>query len=232
MATTCPRCGNPAVAGRKFCNKCGAPLPAVPVVAPTAPVARAPPPPPAPGPRAKSAGLSIWFLIIPTVAFAALKVILSDRRDFVSLGIAVAIAIALYLWKQRPLEQTASPTLRRLQPFAYALQIGVVFVMLGGVSAAVILGVVLLFVLWIAKNPEGMMGTLEPWWSFQEKLPGVLRKLLAFGIPGAIGYYIGSKWAGGMEWGMTLLSVSIGAMIAFLFLFTPPTSLRRRTGGA
>lgn len=89
---------------------------------------------------------------------------------------------------------------QRLKPFAYALQIGVVFVMLGGVIAGVALGIVVAFVLFVARNPQRLVHGLEPWWIRQEKLSKGARKVLAFAVPGLIGYFIGIN-AGGVEWG-------------------------------
>ena len=229
-AGNCPRCGHRLNPGRKFCGKCGAPV-----------AAAAPPPVPAAAPRAalRSAapartakvpgqGLGLPWLVVPTLLFALLQLLATERRNVGSVAIAVAAAGALYWWKQQPLRPDASPTVQRLKPFTYGLQIGVVFVMIGGVSAVVILAGVLALVRYVAKNGVGLVHKLEPWWSTQEKIPGPTRKLLAFGIPGAIGWYIGTYWAIGMEWGMTLFSFSLGIIAAFLLVFTPPASMRRR----
>jgi hypothetical protein len=231
----CPRCGNPVAAGRKFCSKCGG---AMPASAPSVrrPVSPAPQAAPAASKapasaafvqRALSGGLSIWWLVVPTLIFAVLRLILSAERNVVPVVLVVAAAAGLYWWKQQPLPADASPMVQRLKPFAYALQIGVVFVMLGGVIAGVALAIVVVFVRYVAKDPEGLVHRLEPWWSYQDKLTKGQRKLLAFAVPGVIGYLIGIN-AGGIEWGATLLSITIGATVAFLCLFSPPESMRRR----
>jgi hypothetical protein len=207
-SVVCSRCGNLA-AGAKFCGKCGSPI------APTAAAKSEPR-----WPRLAQ-GFGIWWLIIPTAFFAFL------RRNIVEIAIVAAIAGALYWWKQQPLPANSSRVLQRLKPFTYGLQLGVVFIMLGGVIAAIALALVLAFVLYVARNPTKLVAALEPWWTLQEKLSSPLRRLLSFAIPGAIGWYIGTN-AGGMEWGMTLLSLSIGATIGFLLLFSPPVSLRQR----
>ena len=231
----CPRCGNPVAAGRKFCNKCGGPMAAsVPLAGPASSRAAAPASPTvplaAPAPfvqRALRGGLSVWWLVVPTAIFAILRLILSEQRNVVPVVLVVAAAAGLYWWKQQPLPANASPMVERVKPFAYALQIGVVFVMLGGVIAGIALAIVVGFVLFVARNPAKLVHGLEPWWSFQEKLPPPARKALAFAVPGIIGYYIGVN-AGGVEWGATLLSITIGATVAFLFLFSPPDSMRQR----
>jgi hypothetical protein len=71
------------------------------------------------------------------------------------------------------------------------------------------------------------MAQLEPWWSYQEKLSPAVRKLLVVVVLFVIGYVIGTS-AAGIEWGATLISVALGAAVAFLLLFTPPPSLRQR----
>jgi hypothetical protein len=242
----CPRCGNFVAAGRKFCNKCGGAMAAAaPAAAPSAPrpvspaprAAPAAPPPAAAAPppaaaapfvqRAIKGGLSIWWLVVPTAIFAILRLILSEQRNVVPVVVVLAAAGGLYWWKQQPLPAGASPMVQRLKPFAYALQIGVVFVMLGGAIAGVALAVVVGFVLFVARNPLQLVHSLEPWWIRQEKLSKGQRKALAFAVPGVIGYFIGVN-AAGVEWGATLISITIGAAVAFLFLFTPPDSMRQR----
>jgi hypothetical protein len=174
-------------------------------------------------------GLSILWLIIPTAVFVLLHYVLTKQRDILPLVLALAGAGALYWWRRQPLPPTASPTLHRLKPFTYALQIGVVFVILGGGIAAVALAVVAGLVWFVAHNPQRVVTMLEPWWRTQEKLSPTARKVLAFAVPGAIGWYIGTN-AAGVEWGATLISLSIGVAIGFLFVFTPPASMRQTTG--
>ncbi len=215
---SCPRCGNQVAAAGKFCNKCGAALPA----GVTAPVATAPVRPagrPTGSVLERLKGLSIWWLIIPTAFFIFLS------RQVIPIAIVVAAGAGLWWWKSQPLAATTSPTRRQLQPFAYALQFGVVFVMLGGVIAAIALAIMLVVVYYVVRNGRRLVVMLEPWWKLQSSIPPKARKALAFVVPFCTGWYFGTH-AGGFEWGFTLLSVSLGAAIGFLFLFTPPASLR------
>ncbi len=68
---------------------------------------------------------------------------------------------------------------------------------------------------------------LEPWWRFQDRLPGALKTLLAFVVPMAVGYQLGLR-ANGREWTNTLVSMTAGVAIAFLLLFSPLRPRRRR----
>jgi hypothetical protein len=248
---SCPRCGAPAAAGKRYCGKCGGALAGVGALAGSAPPVAIPAPPAPPAPVAARApaapftgprkGLSIWWLVIPTAAYVALQVGFAEQKSWATAVIAVAIAGGLYWWKQQPAEKVQqqlksmnlppglTTSLQRIQPFAYMLQIGIIFVMLGGAIAAIALAAVVAFVLWVAKNPQGVVQSLEPWWKFQEQIPPGLRKVLAFAVPGVTGYLIASS-ASGIEWGATLISVAIGACIGFLFIFTPPAWLRQRQG--
>jgi len=159
--------------------------------------------------------------------YGLLQVVLAAQKDVVSVVVAVAAAGGLYWWRQQPVAPTLPPALQRVHPYAYALQPGVIFVMLGGVSAGVALGIVIFVVLWVAKNPQKAMAQLEPWWAYQEKLSANVRKLLVVVVTGIIGFVIGSR-ASGIEWGATLISVCLGMVATFLLLFTPPSSLRQR----
>ena len=109
----------------------------------------------------------------------------------------------------------------------YKLEVGgsaFVFVMLGGNPVAVaVIGAAVIAAL---RYNRELLHALEPWWALQESIPAALRKPLAFVVPGLAGYYFGVR-AGGQEWTYTLISISIGVVLAFLLLFTPPTSLRR-----
>jgi hypothetical protein len=217
---SCPRCGNQVAAGRRFCNKCGAAMSAVPTsIQPTPTPASAAKP-------ARQPGLSILWLLIPTGIFVVLRLIASQQSNLAESVVVVAAAAGLFWWKQQPLPADVSPTIRRLKPFTYALQIGIVFVLLGGAIAGVALAGVAAFVVFVAQNPKRVVDALEPWWGFQEKFKPPTRRLLAFVVPGVIGWYLGTQ-ASGIEWGMTLVSLSIGASVGFLFIFTPPASMRK-----
>lgn len=213
----CSRCGAPGAAGRKFCGKCGNALAEPGATQPS--VARDTR---ASGPPAAGTGLSSRWLIIPTLIFAFLS-----RQP---LPIVLAAAIAVGLWKSKTwrIPPTAPPSIRTLQPvipYAPALQIAVVFVLLGGS-----LVVTVLLVAAVAATVyfrKAVVATLEPWWQMQRSIPPGARKALAFGVPAVVGYCFGLR-AGGREWTYTLISIACGTAVAFLLLFTPPDSMRRR----
>ncbi len=220
--TPCPKCGTLGPAGRKFCVKCGTPIGnAAPARASAAgtPVAAAPIPVRAP----KGAGFSIWWIVVPTAVFIFLS------RQPVPIAIVVAIGGALWWGKTYQVPPTASPTMRDLQPWlpwGPALQIPVVFVALGGspVAVALVVGAAILAM----RFRFQLIHALEPWWQIQASIAPGLRKPLAIAVPFAVGYYFGTN-AGGVEWTYTLISVSLGMVIAVLLLFTPPPALRRKS---
>ena len=119
------------------------------------------------------------------------------------------------------------PAVRRLQPylgFAPALQLAVIFVMLGGSPGALLfVGGAVAAIVMLHKP---LVAALEPWWRIQERIPPAWRKPVAFISAMIIGYQFGI-FAIGAEWTMTLISLSIGAAIGILLIFTPPPSLRR-----
>jgi hypothetical protein len=161
-------------------------------------------------------------VIVPTLLFAFLS------RELVPILIVTVIAGGLWWAKSQPIPATAPPLVRGLQPFlpyAPALQVAVVFAMLGG--SIVVVVVIAAAVAAAARFRHAVVAALEPWWRLQGSIPPAARKALAFAIPAAVGYYFGVR-AGGREWSYTLISISCGAAIAFLLLFTPPDWLRRR----
>jgi hypothetical protein len=166
--------------------------------------------------------LSFWWLVVPTALFAFLS------RNPIQIGVATVIAAALWAAKSRQIPATASPAVRNLQPlvaFAPALQIAVVFVLLGG--SLVVMVLLVAGVGAAIYYHRRVVDALEPWWQFQASIPAAARKPLAFAVPFVFGYYFGLN-AGGQEWTYTLISVSVGIAIAFLILFTPPESMRPR----
>ena len=225
---TCPSCGNPVAAGKKFCNRCGTALPAgaAPtsraVTTPAAPRTAAPALTPAAAVSTPAKGFSIWWLIVPTAVFAFLS------RDPVMIGVVAAIGVGLWLVKTRPLPANAPPWAVRLHPFAPfapAVQIPVVFVFLGG--NPIVVGLLVVLVVLAVRHRLKVLAALEPWWNLQASIPPAGRKALAFAVPLITGYYFGRN-AGGREWTYTLISVSVGVLLAFLLLFTPPDHLRQR----
>jgi hypothetical protein len=164
--------------------------------------------------------LSVWWIVVPSAIFIFLS------RGLIPICIVVAIGTALWVMRTKQISPAASPSLRAVQPFlpyAPALQCPVVFVMLGGSPFAV------LFVVAGATAAlhyhRRLVVMLEPWWQVQRSIPMAARKPLAFAIPFLAGYFFGEN-ASGREWSYTLLSFSVGIVLAFLILFTPPDSLR------
>lgn len=199
------------MAGARFCAKCGASSSTRPAAAPAIPRL--------PLAAAPSGGLSTRWLIVPTAIFVFLS------RQLVPIAVVAACAAGLWGVRTNPEPVAAQwPASRPYLPWAPALQTLVVFVMLGGNPIAVaVIGAAVLAAL---RYNRELLHALEPWWAFQESIPAALRKPLAFVVPGLCGYYFGVR-AGGQEWTYTLISIAIGVVLAFLLLFTPPTSLRR-----
>ena len=231
----CSRCGTPATADRKFCKKCGAalaPKPAAAAPAPTPQAAKRPAPKTAPPaksakpkagtkPAADKQGLSFWWVVGPTLLFAYLS------REPAPILIVAAIGAGLWWLKTYTPPPTADKNLLALKPFlpfAPGFQIAVVFVAVGGsiVAVALLIGAVVAATRYRTQIVTG----LEPWWKIQESIPPGGRKPIAIVAAGLVGYYFGGR-AGGAEWTYTLLSISFGAVVAFLILFTPPASARQ-----
>lgn len=215
----CPGCGSPARAGTRFCTRCGGSLATSAAVPPAAPAAPSPSAQPA---RTGKTGLSIWWIVVLTAFFAFLS------RQPIPIAIVAVIGAGLWWLKARPESLGGTPMLIKLRPYAPwapALQLIVVFVGLGGSAIAVAgLGIVVFLVL---RNPLRLVAALEPWWKVQSTIPTLVRKPLAFAIPFVFGYYFGIN-AGGREWTYTLISVSLGIVVAFLILFTPPDHIRQK----
>jgi hypothetical protein len=81
-----------------------------------------------------------------------------------------------------------------------------------------------------ALQHRRLIPALEPWWQIQHRIPPIARRVLAFVVTFAIGYYFGMK-AAGNEWTFTFLSIVSGTVVTFLLMFTPPASLRRPGSG-
>lgn len=60
------------------------------------------------------------------------------------------------------------------------------------------------------------------WWRIQAQIPRLIRWGLTFGISFYIGLRLGTG-AGGKEWSTTLMSMTAGLLIGFLFLFRSST---------
>lgn len=237
----CIRCGTPAAPDRKFCRKCGAPLdpqspaakpparsPGKPASRPVAPATKAQKPAasakpaakPAAKPGAKKQGLSIWWIVVPTLLFAYLS------RQIVPIVIAAAVGAALWWLKNYKVAPRADKNVRALEPFfpfAPAFHIAVVFIMLGG--SIIVVGMLIAAVVAAARFRKQIVAALEPWWQIQSSIPTGIRKPIAVVAAGLVGYYFGKR-AGGQEWTYTLISISMGAAVAFLIIFTPPDSVR------
>lgn len=221
----CRKCGTPATGGGKFCKKCGAQLPAPSTSAAAAPVAqtattRAPAHAKAKVPRPKGHGLSIWWVIVPTLLFFYLS------RKPVPMVIVALIGLGLWIARTKSIPATADKNLRALDPFlpfAPAFQAVIVFIMLGGnpiVVALIVAGAIA-----AVKYKDKLIAGLEPWWQIQTSIPSGIRKPLAVVAAGFVGYYFGRR-AGGQEWTYTLISITFGMLVAFLIIFTPPDSAR------
>jgi len=225
--SVCPQCGQPAPTAGKFCVHCGKGL---------AGAVAAPPASASPGtaatiekivhslPTAAIQPLSMWWIVIPTAIFIFLS------RQPVPIVIVVAIGAGLWILRTRQLGPSAPPALRAIQPlvpYAPALQSAVVFVMLGGSLFAILLVMAAAVAAFIYRRQLTLM--LEPWWHLQSTIPPAYRKPLAFALPFIAGYCFGVN-ADGQEWTFTLISFSIGIVLAFLLLFTPPDSMRRGQG--
>lgn len=157
---------------------------------------------------------------MPTLVFVYLS------RKPVPIGFAVALGAALWFLKTYRVPPTADRNVRALEPFfpfAPAFQIAVVFVMLGGSVVAV--GMLVAAVVAAARFRKQIVAALEPWWQIQSSIPSAVRKPIAVVAAGLVGYYFGKR-AGGQEWTYTLISISMGAAVAFLIIFTPPDSAR------
>jgi hypothetical protein len=214
----CRQCGTKATGTGKFCKKCGNALGAGSV----APVADEPRPtaPTASPVAGVKRGLSIWWVIVPTLLFFYLS------RRMVPMVIVTVIGAGLWIARTKKIPSTADRNLKALEPFlpfAPAMQAFIVFVMLGGnpiVTAALLAGV-----FFAVKHRHKLIAALEPWWQIQTSIPSGIRKPLAIAAAALVGYYFGNR-AGGQEWTYTLISISFGIVVAFLIIFTPPDSAR------
>jgi hypothetical protein len=169
---------------------------------------------PTPTPTAR--GLSIWWLIVPTLIYFYLA------RDIVSTLILAAIGAGLWYAHTRNEVPFAA------RPYLLLLQSVLVFFFLGG-NPIIIVGVLAALVGAVLQRSR-LIPALEPWWQIQQRIPPTARRVIAVVVTLAIGYSFGRN-ASGNEWTYTFLSIVMATVVAFLLMFTPPDSLRRpRTG--
>lgn len=224
-AVRCSTCGTSATGSGKFCRKCGAalnslsPAPDRLAAAPERVVAT--PSPSKPAVRSPTSvagsGLSMWWVIGPTLLFAFLS------RSVVEIAIVAILGAGLWIGKTKDMPPTVDARVRAWQPYVPAVQILVVFVMLGG--SLIVVAMITAAVIAAARYHRQIVAALEPWWLIQSTIPPVLRRPLAIVAAAIVGYYFG-KSAGGREWTYTLISNALGMTVAFLITFTPPDSVR------
>lgn len=206
----CPRCGTQAAAGQKFCNNCGNALPAqggIPRAAPARRIA-----------RGKPGGLSLWWIVIPTLFFAFLD------RSPVRIGAVAAIGAGLWFGKDR----AELPIPAGIRGFLPLVQLFVVFIFLGGSSVTV--GIFAALVIAAVYYRNRLIPLLEPWWKLQASIPRGARLVAAVVLGLLIGNYYGNR-AGGNEWTVTFISIAVATIATVFLLFTPPDAWRRPSGG-
>jgi len=200
-----------------FCSRCGTPVSASAVSPRQGSAVEARPAigvtPPRPlTPTSIARGVSIWWLVIPTLIFAFLT------RDIVRILILAIIGAGLkYAQTRKEIPSGVRPYLPFLQPV-------VVFFFLGG-NPIVIIGVGAAIVGAVLQHSR-LIPALEPWWQIQQRIPPIAQRVLAFALTLVIGYFFGVNGAG-REWTVTFLSMVTGTVVAFLLMFTPPVSLRQ-----
>jgi hypothetical protein len=188
----------------------------------------------APSARAKTPaqfrGLSGWWIVIPTVIYAAVSLSTTGPTIKAITGTITGIAgmaVAGVLLRAVQPRLSFLPGLQAVLPLGQSL---LAVALLGGrpdvvrttVVVGAVTGVVAAVLPWIAP-------LLRPWWVVQGAVPVALRRVLSFAAPVAIGYYYGQR-ASGTEWKSTLISLSLGIAAAFLLMFTPQTSRSGRRG--
>jgi len=192
MSANCPQCGAPLARGAKACGRCGAPVA-----------------------KARGAGFSIWWIIIPTLVYAFLS------RDVVTTLILAALGAGLGYAQGRK-EIPA-----KVRPYLPLLQLLLVFIFLGGSLIVVLLVAAAgAAVIWKAQP---IIRALEPWWQVQQQIPSVVRTVAGILLAGVIGYFFGAR-AGGNEWTYSFLSIVLGTVVVLLMSFTPPDAMRVRGG--
>ncbi|OGF57736.1 MAG: hypothetical protein A2Z21_00895 [Candidatus Fraserbacteria bacterium RBG_16_55_9] len=159
---------------------------------------------------------AFWWLLVPTILFLYLA------RDIGNTLVVAAIGVGLWYVRTIP---GVPPAIRSYLPLLQALM---VFFFLGGNPFVIFVVGAALAVAVLQRDP--LLALLEPWWQLQQQIPPTTRRVLAFVIPFLIGYLFGQS-ALGFEWTSTFLSLTIGTIVAFLLIFTPPASMRRPAMG-
>ena len=182
---------------------------------PTTP-ADAGPVPPRLAPAFSGHEQSIWWIIVPTLAYAALSF------DWINTLVLAAIGVALRLAQARP---EIPANVRGFLPLVQSLA---AFVFLGGnplvITAVAAAGGVAAFM-----QGRAILTALEPWWRMQRQIPAVARRPIAFVLALAVGYWFGTQASVGDEWTYTFLSIVLATVITFLLVFTPPAGMQRST---
>jgi hypothetical protein len=209
--TNCAQCGAMVPAGNRFCGRCGTPLSAIE----PQPVISVMPPRPSARPSV-ARGLSVWWLIVPTLIYAFLS------RNLVNTLILAVIAGGLRYAQTRPEVPTG------VRPYLPLLQPVLVFLFLGG--NPLVIAVVGAALVGAVQQHSQLLAALGPWWQIQEQIPLLGRRVLAVVFTLLIGYFFGVR-AAGSEWTYTFLSMITGTVVTFLLLFTPPASLRKPVRG-
>jgi hypothetical protein len=156
---------------------------------------------------AASDGLSIWWLIVPTLVYAYLT-----RNALYTLLLA-AIAVGLKVAQARP------EVPEKARKFVPLLQIPMVFIFLGGSIVAIAVAAAAAVAAF--KFRDQIIEALEPWWQIQAQMSVPVRRLTAIGLSLVIGYGFGIN-SSGNEWTYTFISIVIATVLTFLLLFTPP----------
>jgi hypothetical protein len=227
----CSQCGHEIPAGKAFCAACGAatgaarppsrgaqpgprgaqsaPRGARPASHGARPVSRAPAPASASPPSGR--GVSVWWIIGPTLFYGLIALNLVNTVILAAIGALLKFA------------QSRSEVPAGVRPFLPLIQPAAVFVFLGGsiipVAVAGAFGVL------AVQQRDALVQALEPWWRIQRQLPARQRSVIGFVLSLAIGYLFGGV-ADGREWTITFISVSIGTLVMFLFSFSPPAAVR------
>lgn len=210
-ATVCSQCGAMVPAGNRFCSHCGTPVSPVE----PQPVISAIPQRPSARPWV-AGGLSVWWLIVPTLIYAFLA------RNLVNTLMLAAIAWGLRYAQTRPEVPMG------VRPYVPLLQPVLVFLFLSGNPLVIVLvGAALVGAI---QQHSQLLAALEPWWQIQGQIPLLGRRMLAVVLTLLIGYFFGVR-AAGSEWTYTFLSMITGTVVTFLLLFTPASSFRKPARG-
>ena len=224
----CKNCGHENPPSTKFCRQCGTPLPSVAPSVATPPTTGAQPgldivgtprrpeiptkSSPLPSKAGSARGLSIWWLIVPTLIYGFLS------RNIISTLILAGLGAGLKFAQGRQ----EVPT--RFKPYLFLLQPVLAFVFLGG--NPIVIAAVAAAIVGVIRQSGPLIHALEPWWQIQQQIPLIARRVLGFVLTLVIGYYFGMH-ATGSEWTYTFLSMVTATTVMFLMTFTPPVSIRR-----